>query len=391
MIDLRRLRLLLTALYALVALVTVTVLVGIVVHYGITRIDERMQATVEREFTDVLAQRARDGQPLKDSPTWYVNTNESGSSQAFSETDVEPPLFRLMADAGSSRHFETFSQGGRTFLAGVFPFTDKEGYVTVLDVGPWNAQKRSLRRRVSLLGAALVALATIGGWIVAGRSFKPARQAVEDQRAFLADAAHEMRTPMAVIQASASQALSRPRSSEEYVRSLAEIRAASERASAGVNELLDLVRFDTGQAIPRVAPLRLDLLAEELAASIRVDDCEVQARAGAPVVVDADMALLRQAVDNIVRNAARRAAHVELVTTIEGRDGVIEVADDGPGFDETVLAHVFDRYRRGDTRGNAGLGLAIVKAIASAHGGAVEAANRPEGGAVVRLRVPLTR
>jgi signal transduction histidine kinase len=155
-----------------------------------------------------------------------------------------------------------------------------------------------------------------------------------------------------------------------------------------VTQLLDLARFDSGQIIPRLAPLRLDLLAEEVAASIRADDCTITAEPGGSVVVDADMALLRQAVDNVVANAARRAANVSIVTRLDGRDGVLEVLDDGPGFDAAVVGSVFDRYRRGDTRGNAGLGLAIVHAIVAAHGGAAEAENRPEGGACVRLRVP---
>ena len=140
--------------------------------------------------------------------------------------------------------------------------------------------------------------------------------------------------------------------------------------------------------LPRLAPLRLDLLAEEVAASTRADGCVITADPASAVVVDADMALLRQAVDNVVTNAARRAAHVSIVTRLDGRDGVLEVLDDGPGFDAALLGHVFDRYRRGDTRGDAGLGLAIVQAIVAAHGGAAEAANRPEGGACVRLRVP---
>ena len=125
-----------------------------------------------------------------------------------------------------------------------------------------------------------------------------------------------------------------------------------------------------------------------MAASIRADDATITAEPSASVVVDADMALLRQAVDNVVRNAARRASAVTIVTRVEGRDGMIEVLDNGPGFDAAVLPEVFERYRRGDTRGNAGMGLAIVQAILAAHGGAAEAENRVEGGACVRLRIP---
>ena len=138
--------------------------------------------------------------------------------------------------------------------------------------------------------------------------------------------------------------------------------------------------------------MRLDLLAEEVAASVRADDCTLEASPSAvAVVVDADMALLRQAIDNVVRNATRRAGTVRLVTTVDGRDGVLAVEDDGPGFDPAVLPHVFDRYRRGDGKGEVGIGLSLVKAILAAHGGVAAAANRPEGGASVTLRVPLTR
>jgi len=263
--------------------------------------------------------------------------------------------------------------------------------VTVVDHDDAERRLASLRLRLGAGAVVVVLLAVGAGSLLVGRALRPARQVLADQGGFLADAAHELRTPLSVIQASASQALSRPRDAEEYVRSLAEIRAAAERAAAGVSQLLELARLDAGHTLPRLAPLRLDLLAEEVAVSVRVDGCEIDAPPGPTVVVGADMALLRQALDNIVRNAARRAQHVAVRSWIDGRDGVVEVADDGPGFDVDQLPHLFDRFRRGDESGSAGLGLAIVRSILAVHGGAVEAANREEGGAVFRLRVPLTR
>jgi two-component system, OmpR family, sensor kinase len=158
-----------------------------------------------------------------------------------------------------------------------------------------------------------------------------------------------------------------------------------------VNELLDLVRLDSGQAIPRRAPLRLDLLAEEVAASVSHDDAEVVAEPSAAVVVVADMALVRQALDNVVRNATHRASRVEITSREEDRMGVVEIADDGPGFDPAILPAVFDRYRRGDQRGANGIGLAIVKAIVETNGGDVTAENRSCGGAVITIRLPLAQ
>jgi two-component system, OmpR family, sensor kinase len=133
-------------------------------------------------------------------------------------------------------------------------------------------------------------------------------------------------------------------------------------------------------------------LAEEVVSSVRADGVTVTATPSTTaVVVDADLSLLRQAVDNLVRNSVRRSKNVQLESSIDGRDGVLSVLDDGPGFDEAMLPHVFERFRRGDSRGEVGLGLALVQTIVAAHGGAASAANRPEGGAVVTIKIPLTR
>ena len=208
---------------------------------------------------------------------------------------------------------------------------------------------------------------------------------MEQQRDFIADAAHELRTPLAVIRASASHVLSRPRENLEYQQSLGEILAAAERAGVGVGELLELARLDAGQARPRLAPLRLDLLVEEVAAAIRVDAVEITAQEGEALVVDADYALLHQVIETLTRNAAARSAHVRLSTAPVADRAVIEIRDDGPGFDPKVLPHVFDRFRRGDRKGSTGLGMAIAKSIVEAHGGEISAANAPEGGALVRI------
>jgi signal transduction histidine kinase len=326
-------------------------------------------------------------------PSWFVSLKENEVyDDPFVESDLLPPVKNWLRDAAGKPDFRDYPvEGADGFLAYVRPTSVETGYVTLVQVRERNEALNRLSSRfwsiVALIGGASLVL----GYVVAGLALGPAKRAMGDQQGFLADAAHEMRTPLAVIMASSSQALARSRSSEEYVRSLSEIRSAAERASSGVNEMLDLVRLQTGQAIPRLGALRLDLLAEEICASVRPEGAEIIAEPSEAVVVDADMALLRQAVENLVRNAARRAQRVELLTRSEDRDGVLEVIDDGPGFDPAILPRVFERYQRGDRRGEAGMGLAIVKAIVSAHGGTAVAANRPEGGASVSIRIPLNR
>ena len=332
------------------------------------------------------------GQRVTDYLTWLVKVND-GVTESFAETDLEPPLFTWVRESEGEPDFREYSlDDGGTYRAFVQPIADGQGYVTLAATDDRDHHLAALDRRTLLLVLLLLASCAGLGVVVSGLAIGPLRRVMGDQQGFLADAAHEMRTPLAVIMASSSQALARPRTSEEYVRSLSEIRSAAERAVTGVNEMLDLVRFESGQTMPRIAPLRLDLLAEEVAAAVRPDDAVIVAEPSDAVVVAADMALLRQAIENLVRNAARRAGRVELLTRTERHDGVIDVVDDGPGFDPAVLPRVFERYQRGDRRGEAGIGLAIVRAIAVAHGGTAEARNN-EGspGATVSIRIPLHR
>jgi signal transduction histidine kinase len=131
---------------------------------------------------------------------------------------------------------------------------------------------------------------------------------------------------------------------------------------------------------------------EEVVAGIRVDGSTLSAIADEPIVVEADYALLRQAVENVARNAADRAGHVTVTARADGRTAVVEISDDGPGFPDTLLPHVFERFRRGDGRGSSGLGLAIVRSIVEAHGGKVAAENRTtEPGALVRITLPVPK
>jgi signal transduction histidine kinase len=388
---LRRLRPLLAVLFTLI---TTAIALGPLLLWRAERADAirtGLDTLLVAQMEEVLHGEVA-GDRASDTLTWWVNVND-GWTDPFTETDLEPPLFTWMRESEGAPDFREFAlDDGERYRGFIRPVFDGQGLVTLAESTARDDELAALDRRLLFIGLGVLAGAGLLGFVLSGLAISPVRRVMGDQQSFLADAAHEMRTPLAVIMASSSQALSRSRSNEEYVRSLSEIRSAAERAATGVNEMLDLVRFESGQTMPRVGPLRLDLLAEEVAAAVRPEDTEIIADPGDPVVVAADMALLRQAIENVVRNAARRATRVEITTRIDRHDGVIEVIDDGPGFDPAVLPRVFERYQRGDRRGEAGIGLAIVRAIATAHGGSASAANNADGpGAIVSIRIPLAR
>ncbi|MEZ5343749.1 MAG: HAMP domain-containing sensor histidine kinase [Acidimicrobiales bacterium] len=318
--------------------------------------------------------------------TWRVNV-EGEWTDPIGETWTTPPLLGLAEPAlGGSAVTDYHYEGEWTAVATWIG--ESNVLVTVIDRQFEAADRRAAKLRwmgATLLGLALVAAA---GWLGSRRLGAPVRHAKLVNSDFIADAAHELRTPLSIIQASAGHALARNREPEQYRESLEEILAATERAGSSVGELLEFARLESGQSTVRSAPLRLDLLVEEVAASIRVDAAKVEADVGDAVVVEADYNLIRQVVDNVTRNAAARASSVVLRTKIEPRGAVIEIADDGPGFDEGIIEHVFERFRRGDQSGSAGLGMSIAKTIVELHGGAIVAANRSAGGALVTITLP---
>jgi len=225
-------------------------------------------------------------------------------------------------------------------------------------------------------------------------------RALARQRAFVADASHELRTPFAVLRGELELAGRPGRSKEELGAAVASATAETDRLTRLTDDLLLLAKGDEDKLSLQlertdIAPLlaRSAERARSRAAAAGVT-CQVSAVPDLTAVVDAGR--IRQAVDNLVDNALRFAppgSQVLISAEVAGPSLVIEVCDAGPGFPPEFLPHAFERFRRPDqgrarSAGGAGLGLAIVQAIAVAHGGRTVARNRAEGGAAVRLEVP---
>ncbi|MDQ6807796.1 MAG: HAMP domain-containing histidine kinase [Actinomycetota bacterium] len=217
-------------------------------------------------------------------------------------------------------------------------------------------------------------------------------ESVRAQRQLVADASHELRTPVTSLRTNVEVLLEGGAlSDEDRERLLCDMVEQSEELSALVGDLIELARGD--QPIESADDVRLDGIVEEAVDRARRNASSITFETEiAPVVVDGVPERLLRAVNNLLDNAAR---HTHAGTAVEVRvdSGGVRVRDHGDGVDPQDLPHVFDRFYRGvNSRGRqgSGLGLAIVRQVAEQHGGSVTASNAPDGGAVFEIRLPTT-
>jgi two-component system OmpR family sensor kinase len=217
-------------------------------------------------------------------------------------------------------------------------------------------------------------------------------------RQFVADASHELRTPIAAVSAYA-ELFERGAAdkSEDLPRIAAGIRTETARMDRLVNDLLTLARLDEGLPLERT-PVELVALASEAVRTATAVGPEWPVRFSAtrPVEITADKDRLRQVVDNLLANVRAHTppgttatVHVDQV----GDEAEIVVRDEGPGMPADAARLIFERFYRADrarsrTHGGSGLGLSIVSAIVAAHGGTVTAESAPGQGMTVTVRLP---
>ncbi len=216
-------------------------------------------------------------------------------------------------------------------------------------------------------------------------------------RRFVADASHELRTPVAALRAYAELyrrgADSRP---EDLARLLARIESETERMGGLVDDLLLLTRLDEGRPLKSEA-VDVGAVATEAVEAARAVDPgrELALAVAGSVEVRGDRDRLRQVVDNLLANVrahtpAGSPASVSVFVSEEGR-AVVEVADSGPGISAEEAERVFERFYRADPSRSgpgSGLGLSLVSAIVRAHGGTASVRTPFSGGAVFRVELP---
>lgn len=224
------------------------------------------------------------------------------------------------------------------------------------------------------------------------------RSALAAQRAFVADAAHELRTPLAALKLQC-QLAERAATDAQRSAALKELGAGLDRATYVVRQLLTLAREEPGgRVVGEAGPVALGelvgavvadhaLLAEARGVDLGAAAVDEQAR------VQGDAAALRTLLANLVDNAiryGRPGGRVDVSAGVTEGGPWLEVADDGPGIPVEERERVLDRFyrRAGGVEQGTGLGLAIVKAIASRHGATVTLGDAQRGGLAVRVAFP---
>jgi signal transduction histidine kinase len=425
------------------------------VHSGlIASVDTGLRTRADQLLQTVT--NANEGIDFQDDHTHLIGPKESfaqvvgpDGSVVESSQAIEGRAVLRPADLASARQKvrlldHTLDGDSVRILAAPARRADGSTWVVVVGASLEPTEEALVRVRTGLVvgGLLIVVAGGLGSWLLAGAALRPVEQmrrevaeisahdpgatidvpatgdeiaalgstmndllgrlqrALRHERRLVADAGHELRTPLAVLQVELELASRPGRSHEELTVAVANAADETRRLVRLAEGLLFLAGSDEGGVAldRRHQPLEPVLVAAAEAAGDHAVGSGVSVRLEAEpgLAAPVDSLRLRQAVDNLLHNAVRAApagSEVLLRAWAEGAEVHIAVSDHGPGFPEEFLPHAFERFRRADgarTRhdGGAGIGLAIVRAIVDAHGGRAEARNQAGGGAVVGFTLP---
>ncbi|MGH7593182.1 MAG: sensor histidine kinase [Gemmatimonadales bacterium] len=327
--------------------------------------------------------------------------------------EADPWIRAAATHAATAIRFDTehHTHRDRTLRLHAERFTLSSGRVLVAAAV---ADKVELEDRYAALiaefgGAALIAMVLVaaGGWLLVRQATAPIERNVAQMRRFMADAAHELRTPITVLRTQAEVALQRTRDVGGYVGALRSIESESRRLGRIVDDLLILARADSGERPIHLDRLFLDDVVMDVVgaagamATARGVALTLDGFDEAPVNGDAE--LLRQLVMILVDNALKftlPGGRVDVAVGVREGAAVATVADTGPGIAAEHLPHIFERFYRSDparsrgdpnvaAAGGAGLGLSIARWIANAHQAEIAVVSEPGQGTIFTVRFPV--
>ena len=333
-----------------------------------------------------------------------TNLNVVSGAGPAGSTLPDPSAAQDVLNGGAQREFSTQQiDAGGPYLVYSTLVTSRDGTIVlgVLQASISEQQYESELRTLLmiLVGVSLAGLLASGAIsaVLARRALQPIQVSLRRQRDFVADAAHELRTPLAIMRTAAELSLA-DGSGQEQQMALEQTLSQSTHLARLVDSLSLLARADSGVVTMEREPVCVTDLAQSTVEGVEIlaeeRDVTLQLSAQPDVYVLGDTGRLRQLILILLDNALKFTPEGGTITVHVDRQGPrarIGVRDSGPGIEPKDLPHLFDRFYRADrarTGEGTGLGLAIGRWIAEAHGGQIVAANAQGGGALFVVTLP---
>lgn len=396
--SLRSVRLRLTAWYAGTSVLILVLLGGALLWVMSRQVALELDRTLHEAVgaaVDAAELRARTGEApgraavdavrAIATPGRFLYLFDSGGLSLVPEADVHPAIaaaaIEAFRDGTVTEAFDLEDASWRLFGQ---RFRLRGRVFVVIALADASVDRRQFSRIIEafmVAGLIAVLLAAVGGWVVSGITAAPVERAFAERQRFMAEAAHELRTPLAVLRGHADLALERSRGEAAADPSLRVIAAEADRMGRIVDDLFTLARADAGERSVRRERVFLDDAASDAVTAARplADGRGVRLDLGryeeAPLTGDPDR--IRQLIAILIDNAVKYTPAGGSVRVDAFRDGAsggarLVVEDTGEGIAAEDLPHIFDRFHRGAaTRGTvpgAGLGLAIARWITDSHG-----------------------
>lgn len=274
--------------------------------------------------------------------------------------------------------------------------------IIILDISTEYGMLWGLLRNFILIGIAAVLVIFFISLKFANKMIKPMEQTWENQKRFIADASHELKTPLTAINTNIDVLMSRTEISGDDRKWLNYIKSESKRMTKLTNDLLYLARLDYVADNEVFLNISFSEAAEEIMLTMEAVMFEnrviLEENIESDVYITADPGQIKQLVMILTDNAVKYTppgGSIEVSLKKDGRNAVLKVKNDGDVIDKDDIEHIFDRFyradrsRKRDESGGYGLGLAIAKAIVSKAGGKISITSEPENGTVFKVTIPL--